>query len=831
VRIAVFLIALATACAADDSASQIAALAKSADGSYAARKYADALKAYEAELPLADVSKKPFILRRIGLCQASLGHTDEALAVFREGVEVSEKAGDDAMLAENLHGEANILQRTGQYHEAMPFSRRELAIVEKAGQPEPILRALSTYAQEMDGVGRLRESLVLKERAVELSRRSTQPIDYSNALGNLASAYMILGDNETALRLLQSLPEKNAVELNLIAIGQKRLHRDAEAEASYRAALAAPIEPYQWAVRAAALMNLGILQHAHLKFDDARASLRQCLELGEAHNDLRMRTMALGELAEIAADSKDAAEAAGRAEEALVLARQSENPSVIVAALIARAHAFDVSGDNAESERTFSEALSITEGLRAEAPASSAGLQGEVDQWLPSYQYAVDHYIRAGNARAGNAMEALRLADRAKARVLLDMLDRGQPGLDQLADPHERDAERPVRAEVTKARQAALMKPGPGTKAALETALRKEEDFNLSLYSRHPELVLQRAAAPDIMPENLALLTPDSRTAVLSYFIVQNTVALFVARAGDKPGTSSVKAFTLPNADGLDGMIRSFRAQIAARDLDYRDSAKRLYNALIAPAAGALRGADRWILSPDGALWDVPFQALMDPQGKHLLETHALSYTPSLSVLRELREKPRAKGSLLAVAPIAESEREANAVAAAWGSARSLVLTGPRASAAAFGANAARASVIHVASHAETEANHPLESFLLFSGDGAVTARDLLGMRLQADLVVLSACETARGKIGQGDGVMGLGWAMLAAGARSSVLSQWKVDSAATGDLMIDFHRRLAAGKVDEAEALRQASLDVMRSPGRLHPFYWAAFIVLGDAR
>jgi CHAT domain-containing protein len=104
-------------------------------------------------------------------------------------------------------------------------------------------------------------------------------------------------------------------------------------------------------------------------------------------------------------------------------------------------------------------------------------------------------------------------------------------------------------------------------------------------------------------------------------------------------------------------------------------------------------------------------------------------------------------------------------------------------------------------------------------------------MRLRADLVVLSACETARGKIGQGDGVMGLGWATLAAGARASVLSQWKVDSSATSDLMIDFHRRLTGNAASKAEALRQASLDVMRSPGRAHPFYWAGFVVLGDAR
>jgi CHAT domain-containing protein len=105
-------------------------------------------------------------------------------------------------------------------------------------------------------------------------------------------------------------------------------------------------------------------------------------------------------------------------------------------------------------------------------------------------------------------------------------------------------------------------------------------------------------------------------------------------------------------------------------------------------------------------------------------------------------------------------------------------------------------------------------------------------MHLRADLVVLSACETARGKIAQGDGVMGLGWAVLAAGARAAVLSQWKVDSGATSDLMIDFHRRLTGAKpADKADALRQAALDTMRSPGRLHPFYWAAFIVAGDAR
>ena len=148
--------------------------------------------------------------------------------------------------------------------------------------------------------------------------------------------------------------------------------------------------------------------------------------------------------------------------------------------------------------------------------------------------------------------------------------------------------------------------------------------------------------------------------------------------------------------------------------------------------------------------------------------------------------------------------------------------------------------MIHLASHAETEANHPLESFLALSpdsdkgtqDDGTLTARDILGLKLEANLVVLSACETARGAIGRGEGVLGLGWAVLAAGARASVLSQWQVDSAATADLMIDFHRRLTAAKAPEkSEALREASLGTMRMQGRQHPFYWASFIVVGDGR
>jgi CHAT domain-containing protein len=110
-------------------------------------------------------------------------------------------------------------------------------------------------------------------------------------------------------------------------------------------------------------------------------------------------------------------------------------------------------------------------------------------------------------------------------------------------------------------------------------------------------------------------------------------------------------------------------------------------------------------------------------------------------------------------------------------------------------------------------------------------------MDLHAELAVLSACETARGRIGAGEGMIGLSWAMFIAGVPSIVVSQWKVESAGTRDLMVSFHRGLIGGvgvkkaKATKAEALRQAALQVMKQPQTRHPFYWAGFVLVGDGR
>jgi len=106
---------------------------------------------------------------------------------------------------------------------------------------------------------------------------------------------------------------------------------------------------------------------------------------------------------------------------------------------------------------------------------------------------------------------------------------------------------------------------------------------------------------------------------------------------------------------------------------------------------------------------------------------------------------------------------------------------------------------------------------------------------LRPAITVLAACETARGRIGGGEGVIGLSWAFFLAGSPRTVVSLWNVDAASTTDLMVAFHRRVRAhlvqqhGRPAAAASLRAAALLLLQDPKYRHPFYWAGFVVLGD--
>jgi CHAT domain-containing protein len=118
--------------------------------------------------------------------------------------------------------------------------------------------------------------------------------------------------------------------------------------------------------------------------------------------------------------------------------------------------------------------------------------------------------------------------------------------------------------------------------------------------------------------------------------------------------------------------------------------------------------------------------------------------------------------------------------------------------------------------------------------DGILEAREMMDLDLHAEMVVLSACETARGEAPAGEGITGMLWAMFIAGSRTTVASLWRVESSSTSDLMIEFHRQWLQNRGDravlaKASAMRAAARKLIGSERYAHPFYWAGFIVAGS--
>ena len=175
-----------------------------------------------------------------------------------------------------------------------------------------------------------------------------------------------------------------------------------------------------------------------------------------------------------------------------------------------------------------------------------------------------------------------------------------------------------------------------------------------------------------------------------------------------------------------------------------------------------------------------------------------------------------------------------------YGENQSRVATGTAATEELFKAEAGNYRVVHLASHAILEDASPLYSQVLLATqpggreDGRLEAREIMDLDLHAEMVVLSACETARGEAATGEGITGLLWAMFVAGAPTTVASLWRVESASTSELMIEFHRQWLQNRRDhalfaKASAMRTAALKLIATPRYAHPFYWAGFIVAGS--
>lgn len=328
-------------------------------------------------------------------------------------------------------------------------------------------------------------------------------------------------------------------------------------------------------------------------------------------------------------------------------------------------------------------------------------------------------------------------------------------------------------------------------------------------------------------------------TIVVSYVLTDQQCFAFFLKANEPP-----KIITLPvGAVELRERIGRYRKSILSFSPAFKQEAKQLYDSLLKAADGEVSQAKRLVIVPDGALWELPFQALINPaSGKYLVEEREVSYAPSLGVFSALKSAASKNNqkNLVAFAnstrkdsaPLAEAEREANDIGKLY--APSSIFVKTAATEKRVKAEAAQAKVLHLAVHGEINQANPFESALLFTpetgDDGRLTVTEILRMNLPGSLVVLSSCDTSNGQVLSGEGLLSLSWAFLASGGRVVVAAQWAVEEKATADLMVNFHRAARAGASgsEAANALRAAQLEALKRPAPFnHPFYWSAFVAV----
>jgi len=366
----------------------------------------------------------------------------------------------------------------------------------------------------------------------------------------------------------------------------------------------------------------------------------------------------------------------------------------------------------------------------------------------------------------------------------------------------------------------------------------------------------------------------DQKTALIEFFLGKKQSYLFLIKKDD------YDLFPIPPRDKIRNSIKGYLKELSDPPKGkFRGNlaAKRLFNQLLAPLVKNLNDSiENLIIIPDGLLYYLPFEALimdsedMSSDPKFLIESFKISYAPSSSSLLFLKKREREvfpPKSLLAIGnpkyslrkitksngkdtsrifkeiyenqgfdfpPLPYSEREIKEISKFFKRERKDIYLG----------NVARESliknisledyqIIHFACHGLHDEIFPFRSGLVLSLDGNINedgfllVREISDLKLAADLIVLSACKTGKGKLENIEGVLGLPRIFFYCGAKSVVSSLWEVNDKSTSRFMSHFYKYLSLGK-SKSQALRMAKLEMLKSK-YCHPFYWASFVLYGD--
>ena len=851
----------------------------------ALRYFKEALEIGES---IGDKKQISNALANIGVANEEMGDYVEALAAYKKSLSIAESTKDKLTMAVALTNVGEVYRKQGNTVAALDYFQKALDMdVNEKHDPAETAQVLNNIGVVYQDAGNGARALDYFQQSLTQLKSSQDARAAMRTLSNMGDVYQSQGAYEEALdyygksmAITEQLGDKDTQAAVTISIGTVRQlqGRYAEAMESFKKSLALDEETGAKAGLVEALDHIGGLQAKQEQYSEALATHQKALAMAESLGLQTSEAQICIKMAEEHFRRGEYREQLAFALRGSAIAKQSRNPAIQWQSRTLEGLAHRGLNDPDKAREAFEEAINITEDLRNQVAGAEEAQQSAFSSMLAPYIDMVELLVAQREPA-----EALEYAERAKGRVLLGVMASGKVNVTKAMTAAERERELQMQAElVSLNRQLQIELSGSKVdeprRHDLTTRLDKARvgyrEFQTTVYAAHPELQTKRGQMQALTVEEATSLLPDSQSAFLEFLVAErNTYVFFISKKGGSKDTRNVQVYSIPiPAKELERITEDFRKQLADRNLGYRKSAKELYALLLSPVHVQLSGKTDVLIVPDGPLWNLPFQALDPGNGRAMIESTAIAYAPSLTVLREVRQlrpAPTPSGktaqmTLLAMGDPAlntelvrhaafayrgekleslpEAAAEVKALGQIYGREESEIQTGAEAGEDKFKADAGRFRVLHLATHGIFDDASPMYSHILLSPgeanskeDGLLEAWEIMQMDLKARLVVLSACETARGRISAGEGVIGLTWSFFVAGVPTAVVSQWKVESASTAKLMLAFHRKLKGAESQPntafatARALQRAELQLLRSQKYAHPFYWAGFVVVGD--
>lgn len=830
------------------------------------------LRSYSLWESIGSLHGMAVALNNVGAMYRAVGDNATAADYYQRSLEALQTLGDrrrSATVIDNLARNARVL---GDYAAGRALALQALAIREEFKDREGIGRSLTSLSENERAEGNYTAALDSLRRSLDIFTAVGNVHAIAETLNNVAVVYEAQGNYAQAASYL-----RRSLALNDAKVGSASLTVEIDThlgEVLFREGQPArALQPLERGIALGDASGL-TLQAAEARLAAARVyaslgqmqraedALRQVLTFRQATGDRSGRAEALIVMSDVELRRRRPAAALESAQEALGLAEAMDLVDAEWLALTAMGRADAALGRRGDARAAFDRAIAVVEDLRDQNPGGEEVRRQFFADRLAPYQEQITLSLAGSGADAA----AFDVAERSRARALLDIIRSDRVPITKAMSVEERTREVKLRTSLTSANSEVLLAAAAAAPDASRLAALKRkrdgrrveyQDFQAHLYAVHPELQVNRGAVPVIRAAEAVRLLPGPAAAIVEFVTTHDRMHAFVIT------TSGIHVVRLTSGTGeLDRQVHRFREQLARRDLRAPESARLLYDLVLGPMQALLRGKTAIIFVPDGMLWSLPFQALRSPANRYLIEDAAISYAPSVTVLREAMRRPHPRpssqpallafGSALpqAAAPpggppapgprrSSDTEAEVAQLARIYGP-TSRVYTGAEAREDRWKAEAPDFGVVHIASHGVLDDGSPLYSHLVLSRpqpgdkeDGLLEAWEIMDMQLRADLVVLSACETARGRVTPGEGIIGLMWAVFVAGTPATLVSQWQVESGSSARLMVGFHEAWRGGQrgVSRARALQLAALRLLKTRDYAHPFYWAGFILAGDGR